>query len=151
MKILTFLSLICMPFFGCKCRLAKNPLPTVYGSMAISKENNAFINEFQAESAYISMRGNKYYIEEAWVERTHLEKNFRDIFTGDRCLVINFHFEKNDTVDLHSYVKEDGNSVARIWFNLSDEDYTKDTLVVYYRETLDSAKKNKTFLFFKKK
>jgi len=123
----------------------------VYASIAISKENNAFINEFQPESPFLRMAGNKYTIEEAWVEHSHLERNFRDIPTYDQCLVINFHYETSDSVDLHSYIKEDGNGVARIWFNLSDEEYKKDTLVVHYRETLDSAKKNRTFLLFKKR
>ncbi len=76
---------------------------------------------------------------------------FEDVPTADECLVINFHYEQSDTEDLHSYIKEDGNGVARIWFNLSDEEYTKDTLAFHYRETLDSLNKNKTFLLFKKR
>ncbi len=82
MKKIAFLIILYLPFLGCKCRLAINPLPTVYRSIAISKENKAFINEFQPESPFLRMGGRKYYIEEAWVEHAHLERNFRRCTNG---------------------------------------------------------------------
>jgi len=119
--------------------------------MKISKENGAYLNEYKPEFPFLIVAGNRYYVEEAWVEKAHQGENFRDVFTGDLCLVVKFKFEQQDTIDLHSYVKEDGNGIARIWVNLSNEEYGKDTLAVLYRQTLDSLKKSQKFLLFKKK
>jgi hypothetical protein len=131
----------------CKCRLATDPTSKPYTSIAISKENNAFIAEYSPQSPYLMLNQKKIYIKEAWLEHSHLERNFRDIFTVDSCIVIN---TDGGATDLRIYVKEMGNGSERIWFNLSWEGKRRDTIVLFYRNSLGVKEKNKEFLFFKK-
>ena len=70
----------------------------------------------------------------------------------DVAMVINFHWGPDDTVSLSKYVDRSaigGSGYPRVSMYLSPEEYSKDTLAIHYRKTLDSAKKNETFLLFK--
>jgi len=143
MKRIAFFMAFFTFFLGCKCRVAKNLPPMPYWSIAKS-------TEYQPQSSYLSLGGKNYYIKEAWIEHPHLEKNFRDLPGENYCFVMSFHTDSADLTDLHSYVKEMGNGPDNVWFNLPWNKEIKDTIVVYYRETLDSTNKNKIFLLFKK-
>jgi hypothetical protein len=123
----------------------------VYRSIEESKEKKVFVNEFRPEEPFLELRGKKYYIERAWVELGHYEENFKYVYRGDHTIVINFRYEKGDSIDLHSFIREEGNGISRAWVNLEEDEYAKDTLRIKYRETLDSPKKNLIFLFFKKR
>ena len=141
-----------MLFSGCKCRLAKSPGAKTYTSIKISKANDAFVSEIQPESSSIRIDGRDYVIKEAWVEHPHFEQDYSDFIVKQAlALVVNFNYEPNDTVDLHHYVNENGNGYARIWVVIPGEAKTKETFTIWYRETLDSSKKNKTFRFFRKR
>ena len=96
------------------------------------------------------LKGHNYYIDEAWLEHPYIQGNFRDIPMQGVCMVMNFHFDPNDSIDLHKYIEQDGHGVYKIWIYLSEEEYRRDTLGFHYREPLDSAKKNSIFLLFKK-
>src|SRR5690242_8134609 len=116
MKQIARLIFLLMFFPGCKCRIASSPLQTVYESIKISKENHAFICELQPAAPSLKINGVNYIITESWLEHPHYEKNFSDELVNiDTAIVVNFHYEPNDSVDLKSFVKENGNGLAKIW------------------------------------
>lgn len=146
----TWLFILSIVFFAFKCKLDKDPFPTVYRSIESSKRNNAFIGELQPNSHFLKIEGKNYYIKQAWLEHSHLERNVNDIPTLNICVVITLKYEPNTYLDFHSYVKELGNGQDRIWYNVSSEEFKKDTFSMYYRETVGAKEKNKVFLFYKK-
>src|SRR5437868_8595112 len=89
-------------FSGCKCRLAKDPLPTVYRSIEASKENNAFIEELKPQFPFLKIEGKEYHIKNAWLEYSHLERNYSDIKMLNLSVVITFQYEPNSYLDFHS-------------------------------------------------
>ncbi|MES1181379.1 MAG: hypothetical protein ABUL44_01150 [Flavobacterium sp.] len=143
-------------FFSCKFQISDDPKPWPYESIRISKKNGAFISEYVPQAPYLKMGGKNYKVNEAWVEHTHVKMDFYDSITPNAALVVDFYYNTSLRTDLKKYVKEMGNGVSTIWFNLSPQDYVddsqiKDTLIIQYRESLDSVKKNRTFLLFKKR
>jgi hypothetical protein len=140
---------------GCRYRLVKTDEAFVYYSIKMSKENDAFVNELRPESPFIKLAGQKIYINEAWLEHPHQQGNFHDVIMKDVAMVIRFHWTPGDSVTLRKYIEQSGiggsasDGTSRVSMYLSQEEYSKDTLILHYRETLDSAKKNKVFLLFK--
>ena len=138
-----------IPLFGCKFRVVEIPFARPYLSIADSKKSNAFIKEYEPESSYIKLGGKNYYIKEAWLEHPHTSGHFTDTPIQDSCFAMSLFTTSNkidSTTDLHSYVKEMGNGNLMIWFFLPWKDCTKDTIVIHYRETLDSSKMTNEFL-----
>ena len=136
--------------FFSACRFDYEPTGEPYKSMAISKKSSAFINEYLPQSPFFVLNGKKYFIKEAWLERFHIGGIFRDVFTGDTCLVINLNSDQNEYIDFKQYIKEMGNGPYTIWFNLPKTGDSLDTITVYYKETLDISKKDKKFYLIKK-
>ena len=137
---------------GCKCRIAKNQtMPKAYWSIKSSNENNAFYHQYIPVVPYLEIENKKYYIKEAWIERSHLENNFSDELLNYYCFVMNVYSESPVQIDLYNYVKEMGNGSNRIWFNLLKNEENKDTMIIYYKQTLDTKKKEKRFLLIKLK
>ena len=143
-----------LPVFGCKFSVVEIPFARPYWSIADSRKANVFLNEYQPVSSYIKLGGKNYSIKEAWLEHPHTSGHFTDTPTQDSCFAMSLFTTSNkidSTTDLHSYVKEMGNGNSIIWFLLPWKDCTEDTIVVYYRENLDSLKKDNKFVLIKKK
>ena len=136
---------------GFKCRLAHEPTPLWYSSIKEAKENGAFIEELRPQAPFLATQEYKYPIHEAWLEHSYKQGDFRDILIKDTIMVIKFDVGSEAVVfTLPIYIKAGGESSAgTIRFSPFHSEWTKDTLVMYYRENLDSPK-NKKFLLFKK-
>lgn len=148
MPLKTYLFILIL-FMGCKCRFNKESSPTVYRSIESSKDNKVFIEKLHPQSPFLYLDGKEYHINEAWLEYAHLEKSYSDVQTSNICVVVTFYNQKNIGIDLHLYVNEMGTGVNRIWYAITSQEFKKDTIPMFYRETLGTKEKNKVFLLFK--
>ncbi len=136
------------------CRLAKDPAPRPSPSIEASKKDTVFIDEYQPELPYLRIEGKNYKIKEAWIEHPHLERNEGHIpLKKDYVFVMTFDPRQylTDSIDFRMYTRDLASGNWDIWFFLHGDakKNIKDTITLYYRETL-ITKEQKKFLLFKK-
>lgn len=144
----TYFIIICI-ISGCTFRFDRHIGITTYSSIQESKKNGVFITEFKPQQPFFIIEGKEYNIKEAWLEHAHVELDFSDKQTLDTCFVASIDNVRKENTDLHYYVKEMGNGPGKIWFAITNDNYKNDTIFVYYRDQIESPKKNKKFLFTK--
>ena len=148
MKVILYT--IVFSVFFLKCRWSTDPTPRPSPSIEYSKKDGVFLNEYQPQAAYLKIEGKDYKIKEVWAEHTHLERTEGHIPGKGYDFVMTFDSHPNDNINFNQYTKDLDLGSQRIWFFLREQEYSKDTLVLYYREKLD-YKEQKTFLLFKKR
>lgn len=132
-----------------KCKLAKEPTLMPFHSINESKKNNAFITELMPQERYLEIEGVKHYIENAWIEHPHHERNFgNEVQPDGYCFVMTFKFDAQSDIDLKPYFEDLGHGSDRVWFFLLSADKDKDTIKLNYRSTLSDRHKEKIFLLF---
>ena len=143
---------------NCKLQLAKSSDLLTYSSIDQAKENRAFVCEYKPQAPFISIEGNKYYINEAWVAHPYYRKDFYDKIVWDAYFFsMSFNtdtvstkiFRRNKYLDRYDFI-QGIQSNSRILFYLPEYSKNQDTIIVHYRESLKSPTKNKKFLLFRK-
>lgn len=137
-------------FLGGRDVVAQDPTPRPYSTIEESKKNKAFVEELKPQQQFINIEGHKHFIKNAWIEHTHIEKNFGDEIGVNYCFVIELEFNSQINIDLKNYIRELGNGSTRVWFFLTNGKEKKPFIKLQYRTSMKSKNWNKYFLFYKK-
>jgi hypothetical protein len=130
-------------------RFDQPPIPVGYHSIAESKNNHVFLNEYLPQSPYLEIEGRKYKIKEAWVEHPHKGSD-GSISESGHAFVMTFEPHIGGDLNFKAYTRDLGWGSNEIWFTFSKEIYDKDTLELLYKESLrDSVQKS--FKLFKRR
>ena len=134
---------------GCKWQLANEPTLLAYQSFDESKENHAFVVEYIPQNPNLEIEGKKFKISKAWIEKAHLQKNFRDeIADSVLCFVMTLNHNPNEKIALEDYISELGNGNDRVWFFLGYK-FKSDTIKLNYRHSIKQRQKSDIFLLRK--
>ena len=152
MKIGNYLFLLILSFTSCMDKLAKDSGPLSYSSIDESKKNNAFVAEFIPQNSFIEFNGKKYFIENALIQHPYYQKNSINVL-GEQLYIftVSFQFDPKNKIDFHDYLSVLASSNSQVFFFLDGEKKDRDTLKLPYRNTIENSKKDKVFLFFRKK
>jgi len=152
MKIRNYLFLLILSLISCMDKLTKDPGPLSYSSIDKSKKNNAFIAEFIPQTPFMVFNEKKYFIENAWIQHPYYQKNYRDVVEENIYIfTISFQIDPKNKIDFNDYVSVLASSNSQVFFFLDEEKKNRDTIKLPYRNTIENSKKNKVFLFFRKK
>jgi hypothetical protein len=146
MKTRQLILLTCMTLFSGCIQNDKEPSPHSYSSILDSKKNKVFINRYNPQSPILSIEGIDFKISAAWVEHPHYWNGGDFISCKDFDFVMTFENTDKNDIDFQSYTKNLTGGHHEIWFFISNEEYSKDTLILWFKEKKNSKKQKKFYL-----
>ena len=135
--------------WGCRKGLAQDPTPRPYATLEESKKHKAFVEELKPQQPFIEIEGHKHFIKNAWIEYSHIEKNFGDEIGVNYCFVMELEYYPSLNIDLSDYINELGNGSTKVWFFLTNGREKNPYIKLQYRSYKNNMTKDKYFVLQK--